>query len=153
MDNPVDNSVHTWGPRPALVAAGWVLTGVAAATLAATAHGGDRPGTLLLALVTAGLLAFSAYGTVVRPRLSADADGIRLRTLRGTRRLDWSQVRVDVRTLPRLGRRVPVLELNVLADHGDPDEDRPTALGWIELGEDPREVYDVLERTRPRPSG
>ncbi len=135
------------------MAVGWALTGGAAATLAATADAGDRPGTLLLALVTAGLLAFSAHGTVVRPRLAADPDGIRLRDLRGSRRLGWSQVRVGVRTLPRFGRRVPVLELDVLADHGEPEETRPAVLGWIELGEDPRDVYDVLERTRRRPSG
>lgn len=149
----MDNSVHTWGPRPALVAVGWVLTGVGAATLAATAHAGDRPGTLLLALVTAGLLALSAYGTVVRPRLVADPDGIRLGTLRGTRKFGWSEVRVGVRTLPRFGRRVPVLELDVVADHGDPDGERSAVFGWIELGEDPRDVYDVLERTRRRTSG
>ncbi|WP_083940099.1 PH domain-containing protein [Saccharomonospora saliphila] len=161
----MDNSA-AWAPRPALVGAGWALTAAAGAALAMLATGGDRQGALLLSLVTAALAALSAHGTVVRPRLAADAGGVSVRTLGGTRRLAWSRVAVRLTDVRRFGRRVPVLELDAddardpgragseqtgdAGDAGVSDEPGLVVLGWIELGADPHDVHDELLRLRRR---
>lgn len=136
----MDNSGSTWAPRAGLVAAGWVLAAAAAASTAYVATSGDRPGTVLLGVATLALVAAAAHGSLVRPRLAADTWGLRTRTLGGSRRLDWAEVHLRLRTVRRLGREVTVLEL---------ESDDLVVLGWIELGADPRDVYDELLTLRP----
>ncbi|EHK88950.1 PH domain-containing protein [Saccharomonospora azurea] len=139
----MDNSARAWAPRPGLVGVGWALTVAAACALAWTALSGDRPGTLLLSVVTAAFAALSLHGTVVRPRLTADASGVRLRTLGRTHSLRWSDVAVRLTTARRYGREAQIVELD--------SDDRLTVLGWIELGTDPHDVYDELVRLRQTP--
>jgi len=141
----VDNSVRAWAPRPALVGVGWALTVAAAGALAWTVDADDRPGTLLLGVVTTALAALSLHGTVVRPRLAADGRGVRLRTLTGTRTLPWSEVAVRLTRTKRYGRDSESVELEA--------DDRLTVFGWVELGTDPKDVYDELLRLRQAHTG
>ncbi|WP_298177243.1 PH domain-containing protein [Saccharomonospora sp.] len=140
----MDNSARAWAPKPGLVGVGWVLTAVAAGALGWSATSGDRPGTLLLAVVTAAFLAASLHGTVVRPRLSADGDGLRVRTLGGTRSHPWSRVDLRLTTTRRYGRDAQVIELDAV-------DGQLTVFGWVELGTDPHEVHEELLRLRQTP--
>ena len=84
-----------------------------------------------LALALAGL-----YGTVVRPRLAADGEGVTVRGLTGRRRWSWAEVNVRLVRTRRLGREVATLELDA-----EPDL---VVLGRLDLGEDPEDVVDAL---------
>jgi len=53
-------------------------------------------GRILTALAAVGLLLFALFGTVARPRLSADTDGIEIRRLGGRQRWAWGAVRISV---------------------------------------------------------
>ncbi|CAM2772412.1 PH domain-containing protein [Saccharomonospora xinjiangensis] len=139
----MDNPAPSWAPKPGLVGLGWALTVSAACALTWFALSGDRPGTLLLGVVTAAVGALSLHGTVVRPRLAADSDGVRVRTLGGARSLPWSDVTVRLATTRRYGRDATTVEIDT--------EDRLTVFGWVELGSDPRDVYDDLVRLRQAP--
>lgn len=100
-----------------------------------TALSGDRPGTLLLGIGMLALTGAAVHGTFVRPRLAAYRWGVCIRTLGGTQRAPWPRVRVGLITTRRLGRDVPMLEL---------ETEELVVFGWIELGTDPRDVHDVL---------
>jgi hypothetical protein len=54
--------------------------------------------------------------------------------------LNWAEARVRLRTTPRLGRDTVTLEID--------SEDHLVVLGWLDLGEDPREVLHVLSTLR-----
>jgi hypothetical protein len=97
-------------------------------------------GAILFGLAAIACGAFAAHGTLLRPRLTADFHGISTRTMSGTVKLDWAQARVRLRTTRRLGRDTLTLEID-----GD---DHLVVLGWLELGEDPRDVLDVLSALR-----
>lgn len=139
----MDNS-NTWAPRPALVGTGWVLTTAGAVALTVSIMSGDRPGILLLALVTAAFAAASAHGTVVRPRLAADTGHLRFRTLTGSHTLTWSDVAFRLVPVRRYGRETEVLEL-------DTTTGRFAVFGWLELGADPRDVHERLLALRQAP--
>src|SRR5215217_6551591 len=128
-----------WAPRSSLVAMGWVLSIVFGGLTVWSAffrNSMGSPGVLLLGIAACALIALSIHGTVVRPRLSANSQGIQLRSL-GTRRdFSWEQIRWEIRTTRRLARDVTVLEL----EHGN----EIFVYGWLELGEDPRDVFQAL---------
>ncbi|MBK1784525.1 PH domain-containing protein [Prauserella cavernicola] len=136
----MDNSTPKWATRAALVVVGWVLAALAALGAVYAALTVDRPGAVLLGVGAVALAAGAAYGTFVRPRLAADTWGLRVRTLGGTRRYDWNEVDIRLVTTRRLGRDVAALEL---------ESDHLVVLGWLELGEDPRDVHDALLALRP----
>jgi hypothetical protein len=136
----VDNFAAHWAPRPALITVGWVLAVGAAAGCVANLGSGDRAGELLLGIAALALLTLSAYGTFVRPRLAADGEGVEVRTAGGRRRLAWSGMRVRLRTTKRLGRESSTVELET--------DDQLLVFGWLELGTDPRDVFDVLSALR-----
>lgn len=133
------DSGSRWAVHPGLVGLGWVLTIAIGTVTAFTALSGDRPGAFLLGVGTLVLAAATGHATVVRPRLSVEERGIRVRTLGGPRHLEWNEVRFRLLTHHRFGRDVPVLEL----ESGD-----LMVFGWIELGTDPRDVYDALLAAR-----
>ncbi|SFP86909.1 PH domain-containing protein [Amycolatopsis arida] len=137
----MDNPRYSWAPQRALVLTGWLLAAVAAAATVVMARTADRAGALLLGVAALALVLAAAHGTLVRPRLTADAGGLRVRTLGGTRRLDWPRARFRLATTRRLGRDVTVLEV---------EADELVVLGRIELGTDPRDVLDVLAELRAR---
>nr|WP_042184043.1 PH domain-containing protein [Kibdelosporangium sp. MJ126-NF4]CEL16036.1 FIG020554: membrane protein [Kibdelosporangium sp. MJ126-NF4]CTQ93961.1 FIG020554: membrane protein [Kibdelosporangium sp. MJ126-NF4] len=128
---------HVWSPPPLLVAIGWVATvgGVAWAALS-----DDTAGRILvgLAALVAALLAL--HGTLARPRLAADSNGLRLRRLAGTRQWSWAEVNVRLVRTRRLGRQVSTLELDA--------EDDLVVLGWLDLGTPPEDVADALRDLR-----
>jgi hypothetical protein len=133
----VDNSVTSWAPRPALVALGF------AAALAAAAGAvldDDKRAVVLFVIAAVVLVALAAYGLFLRPRLSADEHGLRVRTIGGTHRLPWSHAQTQLRTTKRLGRETTTLEISA--------DEQLFVFGWLELGEDPRDVLDVLSSMR-----
>ncbi|HVW44518.1 MAG TPA: PH domain-containing protein [Amycolatopsis sp.] len=133
----MDNSVVTWAPRPALVLVGWL--GAAAAAVAA-ALSADRVGAVLLGVAALALVLLSLHGTLVRPRLTADADGLRVRGLHGTLDLRWPDTLTLLRSTKRLGRDARTLEIS--------SGDHLFVFGWIELGADPADVLAELNRLR-----
>ncbi len=137
-------SRHAWAAPPALVGMAWVL---AAGTLAWTVFGTDPRGRILTALATAGLLLFALFGTVARPRLAADADGIEIRRLVGRQRWAWGTVRITVSSTRRFGRTVSLLELDSPDDSAD-SSGGLVVLGWLDLGTEPAEVAAVLRSYR-----
>jgi hypothetical protein len=138
----VDNHPTSWAPKRALVVSAWAATALLLFGVAADALTGDRGGLVLFALAALAVGAFAAHATLVRPRLAADTEGLLTRTLGGTRRLPWAQTRTRLRTTRRLSRDGVTLEI----EH----DDELYVFGWLELGEDPRDVLDVLSTLRAR---
>lgn len=127
-----------YAPKPVGVVGAWVATGLAIgwAVLAA-----DAP-TRLFAVAAVGMVGMLALlGTVLRPRLAADADGIRLGRLRGTAHWPWEAVRrIEVVTSHRLGRRVGMLELEL----DDGEQERLVVFTALDLGVDPHDAEGAL---------
>lgn len=136
----MDNYPTSWAPRQAVVVSAWVVTALLLAGVVADALTGDRGGLVLFALAAVAVGAFAAHATLVRPRLAADAEGLVARTLGGTHRLPWAQTRTRLRTTRRMGRDGVTLEI----EH----EEQLYVFGWLDLGEDPRDVLDVLSTLR-----
>jgi hypothetical protein len=124
------------------VVSAWAVTALLLAGVVADAVSGDRGGLVLFVLAAVAAAAFAAHSTFVQPRLMADAEGLHVRTLGGTHRLPWAQTRIRLRTTRRLGRDGVTLEI----EH----EDELYVLGLLDLGEDPRDVLDVLSALRER---
>jgi hypothetical protein len=140
MDDTVPQpSPANWSAPVALVVTTWVL---AAAALAYTVFGADTGGRILTAVATIGLAVFALFGTVARPRLSVDADGVEIRRLLGRQRLPWRSVRIRVSSTRRFGRQVSLLELD--SDTGDEDDAGLIVLGWLDLGTEPENVAAAI---------
>jgi Bacterial PH domain len=144
MEPAVNPTTTRWCPRPVetAAAAGGAVVALALAAVA------DPAGRVLFGVGAVGLLALVAVDLLLRPRLAADATGIRVRTLAVRRRLPWSALhRVDVDERSRYGLTARTLEL----DAGD----TLIVLGRRALGSDPRDVADALARIRytSRPAG
>lgn len=127
-----------WFPRPVetWLAAGFGLLAVALALVA-----GDPVGLFLFGVAGLGLLLLAASDLLLRPRLAADPEEVRVRTLTGTRRLPWASLeRVDVDQHERYGLASRALELEA-AGH-------LIVLSRRSLGADPRDVAGDLARIR-----
>ncbi|MPY99875.1 MAG: PH domain-containing protein [Actinophytocola sp.] len=142
----MDNSGSSWGPKPSLLAIGGALTLCAAAATAWFTTTDDPQSALLLGVFTAVAAVATGYGLLVRPRLRADADGVHVRTLAGTDSAPWHAVQTRLVTTRRLGRDGTTLELEF--DDAS-EEPRLVVLGWLDLGVDPDDVLDDLDRLRP----
>lgn len=149
MDNPpagdpyVDNQAKSWGPRPALL---WTAAALAVAAAAAATWftlSSDRPGALLFGVASVGLAVAAIHGGVVRPRLKADRAGVIVRTTGSALEASWPQVQVRVASTRRLGRDSQTLEIDIAGD-----EPRLIVFGQLELGADPADVLDDLNRVR-----
>lgn len=138
----MDNYPTSWAPRQAVVVSAWAVTALLLAGVVADALTGDRGGLVLFALAAVAVGAYAGHATVVRPRLAAGPEGLVARTLGGTHRLPWAQTRTRLRTTRRMGRDGVTLEV----EH----EDELYVFGWLDLGEDPRDVLDVLSTLRAR---
>ncbi|GLY67591.1 PH domain-containing protein [Amycolatopsis taiwanensis] len=132
----MDNSA-SWAPRPALIIVGWLGTAFA---LAGVFSYPEHRGQVLFGVAAFALAAASAHGTLFRPRLAADRQGIRIRRTLGQVRLAWPETRTRLTTTRRLGRDSVTLEIE--------SGDQLFVFGWLELGADPREVLDVLSALR-----
>ena len=138
----MDNYPTSWAPRQAVVVSAWAVTALLLIGVVADVLTGDRGGLVLFALAAVAVGAFATHATLVRPRLAADTEGLVTRTLSGTQRLPWAQTRTRLRTTRRMGRDGVTLEI----EH----DDQLYVFGWLDLGEDPREVLDVLSTLRAR---
>jgi hypothetical protein len=137
---PVDGSLGDvqWSPRPAeTVALAAIGLGLALAVVLV-----DPVGRLLVGAAALLVLALAARDALLRPRLSADEDGVVVRTLSGRRHLPWPGLRVQVRATKRWGVRGRTLELDTAA--GPDDEGTLVLLGRRDLGADPEEVARAL---------
>lgn len=127
-------------PTPALVAC--AVGGVAMA--AAAIFSSDAPSRLLVGLAAVGLLGLAGLGWRQRPRLSVrpgDDPRLVVRGLSGPATYSRSDVlRARIVHYRRLGRKVPMLEIDVL-HHG---AERLLIFGRWDLGVRPDEVYETL---------
>jgi hypothetical protein len=113
----------------------------------------DAPGRLLAAAGTIGLAAAALFGSIARPRLSVDSEHVAVRSLTGVKAWPWRQVSsIRVVRHRRLGREIPMLELDILdtgaqeAD-GDPRQ-RLIIMGRLDLNADPEDVLEAIQRIR-----
>ncbi|MEV0082470.1 PH domain-containing protein [Saccharopolyspora sp. NPDC050642] len=126
-----------WSTPTGLVSCGWALAAAAALWWLLAEEAVDR---LFIGVLVLALAAVSAHGSICRPRLRADAEGITVRTLLGRRHWPWPAVTVRVRQDRRLGRTVRTLELDA-----DP---QLIVLTRLDLGADPQDVADELRGLR-----
>ncbi len=130
-------SAKTWAPQLAAVALAWGLAAVAAAGAVFT---DDPPGQVLLAVVALLLALAGLFGTVARPRLAANSEGVSVRGLTGTRTWRWGEVNVRLVRTRRLGRDTATLEVD--AEGAEPPA--LVVLGRLDLGADPEDVVEEL---------
>jgi Bacterial PH domain len=136
----VDNA-RSWAPAIGLVVVAWLGAAAALALLMLT---DDAPGRLLAGIAVLGLAAIGLFGSVARPRLAVDEERVAVCGLTGTRSWPWQQVhRVRVVRHRRLGRDIPMLELDVLNG-----EERLIVLGRFDLNADPDDVHDQIQQVR-----
>jgi len=122
-----------------------IAVGGVCLAVAAVAVGNEPAGRLLIGIAAAGLLGIAVLGFAQRPRLAIVVGAqptLAIRRLRGTtvyRRAALERVRV-VR-YPRLGRRVPMLEIDARTDNGGT---RLTIFSRWDLGTNPESVFETL---------
>jgi hypothetical protein len=127
-----------WSPRPAETIA-LAAIGLALALAVVLV---DPLGRLLVGAAALLVLGLAARDVLLRPRLSAGADGVVVRTLAGRRLLPWHGLQVHVRATQRWGVRGRTLELDTA---GGPDDDGVlVVLGRRDLGADPEDVAHTL---------
>ena len=131
----------SWSPDPAAVGVAWAL-GAAAALAAVLVD--DVRGRVLLAIACLALVLLALFGTLARPRLAADRDGVTVRGLLTSRRWRWAEVNVRLVRTRRLGRDTAAVEL----DADNAEVPALVLLGRLDLGADPVEVADALVRLR-----
>jgi len=141
----VDNHPTSWAARLNLVVVAWGLTALLLVGTVLDAVFGDGKGAVLTGLATLAVGAFAGHWTLIRPRLAAGPDGLRIRTLGGAHRLSWPGTTVRLRSTRRLGRDGVTLEV----ERGD----QLFIFGQTDLGADPRDVLDVLAVLRDRSAG
>lgn len=128
----------SWHPRP--VETGAAAAGAVVALLLALVTT-DPSGRVLFGVAAAGLAVLAGADLLLRPRLSADPAGLRVRTLTARHRLPWSAVeRIDIDERERYGLTARTLELEA--------DGHLIVLGRRSLGADPRDVADDLARIR-----
>ena len=140
----------TWSTSPGLVAALW--TGAVLATgwfALLVTSGGDPAGRVLAAVAAAGLFVAALFTTRARPRLQADADGLTVRGMVGSRHHPWPLVRrVRVVQIRRLGLRRSTLEIDAVTTDG---AESLLVFGRFELAAEPEEVLADLSSLRAGP--
>ncbi|BAD54917.1 PH domain-containing protein [Nocardia farcinica] len=127
-------------PAPALVA-----VGLGGAVLAVAAFfAGDAPSRLLVGLAAAGLLGLAVLGARQRPRLEVRPGSppvLVVRTFLGPTEYRPEQIiRARIVSYRRLGRRSPMLEIDVRHHDGE----RLLIFGRWDLGTNPQDVFDAL---------
>ena len=104
----------------------------------------EPAGRLLVMLAALGLFVIAGLAVRQRPRLAVldGAAGIESQRLSGRRVFRRDQIeRIRVVKYPRLGRRVPMLEIDV---RDDGDVERLLIFGRWDLGTSPLTVFDAL---------
>lgn len=149
--NPVDNfsndpqGVYRQRWATPIVAIGALVAGGIALGIGAALSSTDAAGTFLVGLAAVGMWIIAALAAVQRPRVAITHDGsLVMKRLTGTRTYSRADiVRIKIVRYPRLGRRVPMLELDVRPP-GE-DDDRLIIFGRWDLGTDPQDVFDAFE--------
>ncbi|SEP51936.1 PH domain-containing protein [Amycolatopsis saalfeldensis] len=136
----MDNYPTSWAPRRSLVVLAWSVAALLLVGAVTDLVFGDGKGAVLLGVAMLAVGGFAVHWSLVRPRLAVDAEGLVARTLGGTHRLPWAGTTTQLRTTRRMGRDGVTLEL----EHGD----QLYVFGRLDLGEDPRDVMDVLSALR-----
>ncbi|GGF91177.1 hypothetical protein GCM10007304_01400 [Rhodococcoides trifolii] len=133
MDKP------SWAtPLPAVV---FLAVGAVAMVGAAVFAASDAPGRFLIGLAALALAVLALLAGLQRPRLTLDGDELVVKTIRGVRSYNRADIeRIRIVPYPRMGRRVPMLEIDIEAP-----QERLLIFGRWDLGEDPRGVFDVLD--------
>ncbi|MBL1073256.1 PH domain-containing protein [Nocardia sp. 2] len=131
----------SWSTPPAALA----VCGVGGVVLAAAAVlANDAPARLLIGLAAFGLLCLAGLGLRQRPRLSVepgDPAYLVVRGVAGPQRYSSKQItRARVVNYRRLGRRMPMLEIDVQHE-GD---EKLLIFGRWDLGASPDDVLDSL---------
>lgn len=138
---PDPSSPLAWSTPPAALAA-CAVGGLALVVAAFVTN--DAPGRLLIGVAALGLLFLTGMGLRQRPRLAIEPGNpvhIVVRGLTGLQRYTPQQIlRVRVVYYRRLGRRMPMLEMDV--DHHG--EEKLLILGRWDLGAHPEDVLEVL---------
>ncbi|SDN26352.1 PH domain-containing protein [Allokutzneria albata] len=130
--------VRHWSPAAALVGGGWLLS---AGALTWVFFARDTP-TQVFATVATAMLGFAAlYGTVARPRLTADTRGITVRGLAGARSWTWAELTPRLHSSRRFGRTTTVLEIDVRTHDG---AETLLVFTRLDLGADPDDVAAEL---------
>jgi len=124
-----------WSPRTWETAA----LAVVGAALAAVAVPLEPVGRLLVGAAALLLLALAVRDLLLRPRLTADTDGVVVRRVAGRVAIPWGRVRASVRTTRRLGTTSRTLELEDVAD-----DTVLLVLGRRDLGAAPEDVAATL---------
>ncbi|HEY0641160.1 MAG TPA: PH domain-containing protein [Pseudonocardiaceae bacterium] len=107
---------------------------------------GDPPSRLFGAVATVGFTLAGLFGTRARPRLAVDDAGLTIRGLTGAAHWSWAQVhRMRVVRHRRLGREIPMLEIDTVAEDGS---ERLTVLGRIDLDAAPEDVLTAIHTLR-----
>ncbi|WP_170947521.1 MULTISPECIES: PH domain-containing protein [Nocardiaceae] len=138
----VDNL--SWAtPLPAVIA---LTVGGFALLVAAFLTDNDPAGRVLISIGALGLWIIAGLAAYQRPRLWIDSAGrLSVKRLSGIHTYTRDEIsRITLVPYPRLGRRVPMLELNVR--HPGEDDDRLVIFGRWDLGTSPQNVYDALEQ-------
>lgn len=132
----MDNYPTSWAPQQNVVVVAWGITLALLVGVLWLAIGGDVGGTILTGVAMLSTGALALHGTLLRPRLAAGPGGILARTVGGAHRYSWTEARFRLRMTRRLGRDNVTLEVE--------SGDHLLVFGRIDLGEDPRDVLDVL---------
>ncbi|PKW13501.1 PH domain-containing protein [Saccharopolyspora spinosa] len=132
-----ESGSRQWSTPVGLITCGWALAAAAAAWWLLAESPVDR---LFIGVLVLALAATAAHGSICRPRLRADLDGVTVRGLRGPRHWPWPAVTIRVRHDRRFGRTVQALELDA--------EPELVVLTRLDLGADPQEVADELRALR-----
>lgn len=135
-------TTRSWAPLPGVVALAW---GLAAVALLAALWSNENTARLLMGVAVVLGVVLGAYGTIVRPRLSADDSGLHVRTLTGVHDFPWHEVKIRPVQTRRMGRDSHSLEL----DWERGEDEHLVVLTWLDLGVDPRDVAEVLHALRP----
>ncbi len=142
-----ERSPLEWSTPPVAVAA--LAVGGVVLAVAAMFAVPDAVGKVLIGFAALLVLSMALTAARQRPRLEVlgdsdgPASGIATTRLTGRREFPRAQLhRVRIVRYPRLGRRVPMLEIDTL----DPEtgDERLMIFGRWDLGTDPRDVYDAL---------
>jgi hypothetical protein len=130
-------------------APGWPLVGIYGALtigfVAGALFSGQPTGRVLLTVAALAALSLTAHTALVRPRLTANADGLTVNGLGGRRVFRWSEVNVRLGHTRRLGRVNTALELD---GHDVNGVEQLVILGRLDLGDDPHTVEAELRALR-----
>lgn len=123
----------------AMILGGFALFGAALLT------GTDATGRLLISIAAIGLWTIAGLAALQRPRLAIVDGTLSMKRLSGVQAYVPSEiVRIKLARYPRLGRRVPMIEIDV--QRGGDTEDRLIIFGRWDLGTSPETVFDELVR-------